>query len=185
MARFISQYRENSFDAIKPVSQTVQDANGTRLVTIDKGVLCEFQHGGLLQWEWEQALDKLNLRGLAEGEDPRHRFSVYDTELQAIINGWSPERRQEVEERLRNACGAGDMIECVKPKLPPPVANWDKLKGVKGKPTAEYLADLVRELGLEPHYCCNYERENKNRADVIEAISAVEYESLSEEEILA
>ena len=167
--RFISSSSKYTFDALKPYYGAVTGPHGPEMKLLDKGVLCQFSHGGLLAWEWDVALERFGLRGLAQGEDPRHRFSVYDTELEQRINGWTDDTRKDVEKRLIDTSGA-DHILVEKPKLEAPWPTYDKLKN------AIDIAKVVRENGYEPHYVCNYERENLNRSDVIDAVSAIEYE---------
>lgn len=180
MPRYVSSYREFALCAIPPAYGTVKIRGIDTQTEVDKGVDCQFQHKGLMQWEYEIAEEKLGLKGLGYDEDPRHRFSVYDTDLQALIENWDEETKTLVEQKLDHACGP-DLLRIEKPKLTPP---WPAYNRLIGEDAALMIADKVKNDGYEPHYCVNYERENLNRPEVIEAIQAVEAE-LAEGEILA
>lgn len=181
--RFVADARKYTFNALNPIVEMVRDAHGgMRQVITDRGVLCQFTHGALLEWEYELAKNSFGLKGLAHDENPRRRFSAYDTELEARRQGWSDEKRRMVEERLLEYATAGQgHILVEKPKLDPPWPRYDDIRGRGGKTTAQMIADAVRDLGHDPHYVIEYEKENRNRTDVVEAVEAVELELLEGE----
>ena len=176
--RFVSDSAKYTYQAIPVTEEILADSHGhSRLTVTDKGVNCEFRHGLLMQWEWETAASTFGFRGLAEHEDPRWRFSAYDTDIESLQNKWTKERKQEVEQRLLASVGTGH-IHVEKPRLEAPWRGYPK---IKGKNAAEEIARIVRETEFDPHYVMNYERENLNRQAVIDAVNAVELELVQEE----
>ena len=176
--RFVSDAARYTFQAIPPDQQILADVHGhSKLQVVDPGVNCQFEHGLLMQWEWDRGLAAFGLRGLAEHEDPRWRFSAYDTDVEALRHSWDKRRKNLVEEALLRAQGSGH-IHVEKPRLDPP---WKAYPKIRGKTAAAEIARIVRETEFDPHYVMNYERENENRKDVLEAVNAVELEIVQEE----
>lgn len=192
MARYVAASAKYTLSAIKPNFAPVNEGGHLVERAIDKGVDCQFQHGGLMDWEWDIAARSLPMRGVGHDEEIRHRFSVYDTELQQRVHGWSNERRLQVEAALDAYCGQ-DIIKVEKPKLAPPWPAYDSIvaggRGHSKDSVAQAIARKVKDDGYEPHYVANYERENLNRPEVLEAIARAEAEIVDrtskEEEIIA
>ena len=176
--RFVSDAAQYTFQAIPPDEQILADVHGhNKLQVVDRGVNCQFEHGLLMQWEWERGLAAFGLRGVAEHEDTRWRFSAYDTDIEALRHGWDTKKKKLVEDSLLRYQGNGH-IHVEKPRLEPP---WKGYPKIKGKTAAAEISRIVRETEFDPHYVMNYERENEDRKDVLEAVNAVELEALREE----
>lgn len=188
MARFVSKHRGYRI-VIRPTIdresafQTGRDPQ--------KGMVARFRPQGLSPWEKEASIEHFggNLRGVAHDENPIRRFSVYDTETQAILNKWDASFRNEVEERLRTADGYGvDYIEIVQPRAPEPWPNYDKL-AAQGRRTnemvAEKIAETVRDLGYSVEHVLLYERENRNRPEVVAALEALTAEPVADETVIS
>lgn len=154
------------------------------------GLVAEFRKGGLSPWEQEQALERFgNLRGIAHDQNPLRRFSVYDTETQAILNKWDDAFRAQVEDRIRNSMSFGsDYIEIEAPRAPEPWPNYDELTA-QGRRTnemvAEKIASTVQDLGYSVEHVLVYERENKNRPEVIAALEALTAEPEPDQTIVS
>ncbi len=155
--RFVAKYANHKIPAREHYEE--EYANGrSRIIT--QGILCEFTHGGLHEYEIDAAQEQLGpFRGTLLMDDEvtpvpiRHRFSVYDTAAEQKRNRWSDEVRKEVEAALlENEMHGIDYIQVEKPVVPAPFPNWDTLRGRGQRTTADLLAERVRELGIDPNH---------------------------------
>lgn len=175
MARFVSPHAGYSL-VIRPTID--RETSFQRNVPQQMGLVAEFKKGGLSPWEREAALERFpNLRGIGHDQNPLRRFSVYDTEAQALLNKWDEEFRAQVEDRIRSSMSFGvDYIEVETPRAPEPWPNYDNLTA-QGRRTnemvAEKIAETVKELGYSIEHVLVYERENRNRPEVIAALEAL------------
>lgn len=139
------------------------------------GYTVEFKQGELTDYERKVARERLSFRGVPTEVDGTPidptltRASAFDTE-------WVPERiRPQVESALLSNPDfnrAYILVEKVKAAKPWP--KYDETRGGgRGVSTAQVIAERVSELGLNAEEVIQYERENKNRADVIEALEAL------------
>jgi len=176
--RFISPYQRYTIQAVQGSKPVIVD--GT-IVVEKPGIRAEFEHGGILDWETELGLKRFRFDGLPEGVPPQTRLSVYDTELQAQFGGWDEQTREEVEQGLLDAPAYGtDYILVEKPQLKPP---WPYYNQVRSVPK---LIAKVREDGHDPAYVREFELQNANRQEVLDALEALAQEADEEEiEIVA
>lgn len=140
--------------------------------------LCEFRPGDLTDWEIDLALDTFKFRGVPEyeggkGIPPRQlvlmRVSSFDT---ATID--NPDLRKVVEEKLLATQGIDNHLLAERPKVAAPWPAYDKVHPSK-------IAAKVAEDGYDPKAVIAYERDNKNRQSVIEALEALVTEAPAEE----
>lgn len=103
-------------------------------------------------------------RDTEEHFSPRSRISGYDTVQAQEENEWTDDERLLVEKTLLNSPHKGsDHIEL---KAEPAVIPWPTYDGDK----LEQIVMIARATGLV-EAALKYERENANRAKVIEALS--------------
>jgi hypothetical protein len=194
MARFIAKYRRYRIPGRKPVSEPL--VGGARRI-IKHGVICEFRHGGVRDYEKDVARQLLKIRGTNTEQDevtpvdpfsgPGSRLSIFDTDDPVLNRQWndwdSIEKnpagtiRKEVEEFLRSYVMNGvDYIEVEPVKVPSPWPKYDSLVK-QGRRTIEMVAEQIVEtiglMGLDPGDVLHYERGNLNRPEVIEALEAL------------
>lgn len=161
------------------------------------GVVCEFQHGGVRDYEKDAARKVFKIKGITTEQDqvtpidpfsgPGSRLSVFDTDNPELNKRWAQwdklegnhegTIKSEVEEFLRSygACGIDYIaVDPVHPKAP-----WPKYDAIlaRGKRTsvmaAQIIVDTAEQIGVDPAVVIAYERENLNRPDVIKALEFV------------
>lgn len=131
----------------------------------------EFQQGGVSPWEYDLALKSFAFRGAYEDEDLYSRISWFDTEIAQKHYKWTDEERKFAEERLKEDQTNGlSYIIVEAPKVPAPWAKYDDLKD------ASEIVALMDATGTEAGDVLSYERQNKNRQAVIDAVEASEDE---------
>lgn len=178
--RFVSQHKGYEA-AIRPVQYQGYSKDGEPLVT-GKAMDARFQQGGLSPWEIEEALEHWgdNLPGLADGEDRRQRFSVFDTEWAQLEYGWTDDDREFAEQHLLTLPGriGNEYIKIEDHKAPAP---WPSYKQFN---SPEAVVRFMREGGIDPELVLRYERENANRDDVLEAVENAGHEDVTEHEVV-
>lgn len=181
--RFISKYPGFKVTAI-PGEDDLFTGRPKRLPIIAK-----FKPGFLYAWEVDAARRHFKFNGLTQiGEpgaagdiiDPSIRVSYYDTLEAQREEGWSDEFREQVEQGLlSNPFHGSEFLMVEQPELPAPWPKYDELVA-HGRRTsemvAEKIAETVRDLGLDPEEVIAYERANRNREEVVNAILGVQEE---------
>jgi hypothetical protein len=167
--RFISKYRGFSFVARPTRSGT--DAWG-QPIKIQEGIICDFRGGSLELWEVQQALATFQFAAPGHDEEITLRLSLFDTDLAAEAYGWDENTKAQVEARMQAKAGV-DFIQLIRPPLPAPWPNYDKVTPRGDLHLYEVIVAVVEETGLDPAEVIAYERENLNRPDVIEALEAL------------
>jgi hypothetical protein len=175
--RFISPYQRYTIQAVQGSKPVVVD--GTIIVE-KEGVRVEFMHGGILDWETELGMKRFRFDGLPEGVPAATRLSVFDTEMEALARDWSEETRQEVEQGLLDAPAYGtDYVLVEKPRVEAPWPHYNQVKSVPK------LIAKVREDGYDPEEVRQFELQNQNRQEVLDALEALAEEEDEEVEIIA
>lgn len=137
-----------------------------------------FERGGAPPWAFDRAFEVFEYRGLPEGISRHERTFMFDSVQAQREKGWTDEEREIVEKYLldRIASGCGDYVFIEQPTTDKPWPKYDEIVAV-GRRTidhcAQLITDTVRTLGLDPERVADYERENLNRPEVIEALSKV------------
>lgn len=182
--RFASKYRRYKITAREHVKMTL--ANGRENV-IQHGVICDFTHGGLRQWEKEKAAATFKFRGTTQEADqvtpvdPMTRLSCYDTgdyakqwadweKLEKLAEGTI---RAEVEEFLTSYRSFGiDYMLLVPDPVQAPWPAYDDLKP-SGKRTLQLVAQRNLEIafstGVPVERLIAYERETRANAEILRA----------------
>ncbi len=175
--RFISKYAGYSICYQTDIVNHFGDGNSQ----IVRPLLdCKFSVGSMNSWEMDAARKTFLNFGLGTyedhvtQEDPAGRFSVFDTGLFQQQHNLTNEQRVSIEEFLlgRWECG-NHYIHVEKPRIAAPWPTYDNYRGVKGSPTAERIAEKVREDGYDIDAVIAYERENQGRVEVLDALEAL------------
>lgn len=173
MARYLSKYSSFKKTVKKGEQTLIQGAHGPVLHELSAPHIALFQKMGVTPWERDYAIAHFGFKGIAEGEDPLNRMSSYDTDEEAVRLGWGDEQKAAVEKLLDLGQHTGDYVRIERPRLPAPWPNYDELLP-QGRRSAEMvasqIAETVKALGLNVDTVLAYERENRNRADVLEAL---------------
>jgi hypothetical protein len=126
----------------------------------------EFIQGGVDEREAQEAFKSLIFKGMYESEDPRERLSWFDTELAQMHYKWTDEEREYAEGRLQELEGFGRDYILVQPEaIPAPWASYDTTD-------VKLIVDLMQATGTNAGDVLAYERSNKNRQAVIDAVEA-------------
>lgn len=179
--RYISRYGKLTLTLIRPDERPLP--NG-KVHIIDPGFTAEFRPSGLQDHEYEFALRNFHFNGVNLEEDGvtpvsvRWRIGVWDSDQEAKARGWDEETKKKIEGMVESAAGYGvDFIAVGEPKLAPPWPTYDSLSGAG---VAAKIKAFVEDGGFDPSYVIAYERQNKNRASVIEALEQIKIDSSSE-----
>ena len=171
--RFVAQYT-NYILNIRPAKKKFTEY-GVEVEWPD--LLAEFDSQGWMQRDLETALQSFQFKGTFQHEDeatpvnPAYRLSTYDTEEQALAQGWDEELKSFVEQRLLSAKGFGrDYVLVQETPLAAPWPSYDEFVG-----EADELAMQVMDLGYDPEMVITYEQSKwgQNREDVVAALQAV------------
>lgn len=173
--RFISKIRNYSHGIRDEESEFVAAAGGRmqKRITL-RGLEAQFEGRGLTAYEQEVAIRELTHKGLPEDRDtrvdvsPLSRLSVYDSEKAQRELGFSDEEREIIEQTLLNSLENGKAyVHVPTPARPEPWPGYDTL-------SAEQIIDGLNTglVQVELDDVIAYERENENRIEILEALSA-------------
>lgn len=148
---------------------------------LQPGIVCEFDlYGSMTPWEIVAARETFTNYGLpTEVDMVTHidaltRVSVFDSEICQQRQGFSDEKRLEMEAFLLGRPEYGvDFVMVEEPRLSAPWPTYDDFRGVRGLPTAQAIAKKVEEDGFAVADVVAYERQNANRTDVIDALESI------------
>lgn len=160
---------------------------------------CQFKTVGIKAAEIAQAKLWAVNHGMPVEEDsvtpvdPGYRFGVFDTEefqaehaadiFERCPNGFDDGERRKLEEfLLAHQDEYYRVVEVV--KLAAPWPNYDTFKGVRGEPTGPRIAARVLEDGYDIDAVLAYEKENRNRQDVLDALEALRAEPAVDDSLL-
>lgn len=163
MARYISRASQFKKTVARAATQIVETVHGPVTHEVGRSTIAFFQQGGATPYEVELAQERFKFTGLAEGELPTRRLSVYDTDEQARLHGWDPELKAEIEATL-DAGQSADYFRVEPQPAPAPWPTYDQLD-------AAAVVKAVPLLGSDPDMVLAYERAHKNRKSVIDALS--------------
>lgn len=150
-----------------------------------RGLAAQFERGGCPDWAKEVVFKRFSFRGIPDGIAREHRIGTFDS-LQAQQDlRWSDEEREIVERFLeQHASRTANFIVVQKPRVEAPWASYDELT-VVGRRTAgmvaEKIVQVIRDTGVNPDAVIQYELENANRPEVVEAVRAFKLEGRTAE----
>lgn len=149
-------------------------------------VFAEFRHGPVPDWAMKQVLERLDWRWLPEGWTPQMQVSSFDSVAAQQENGWNDEEREGLEKHLLSR-PSEDFILVEPQRAPRPWATYDKLfarKGMTQEQAIEKIVEIVVETGVSPQVVIDYELENRERRDVLEAMESLLRVQPAEDEIV-
>ena len=170
--RFISRISAFKIEVLGQKRQQV----GDEIIITEPSTIAEFRQEAIHPWEEKAARESFQFLGVTEEDphsgipvDPIGRVSVFDTQEAQKRFGWSDEKRDLVEKNLITAqlSNSQDFILVNKPPLEKPWPSYETTHHAK-------IASMVEELGLDKAEVIEYEKENKNRPSVIEALEGIE-----------
>lgn len=162
--RFVSKARAFKKGVIKAEQRTVENRQ-TGMVEVrevTQPYIAIFRQGGATAREVELARQRFAFKGLAEGENPLQRISVFDTDEEAKRHGWGDEFKTKVESILVGGQNSYYfLVENEKAAKPWPAYD---------EADAGTIIDSAGIVGVSLDVVLAYERENKNRKTVVKAI---------------
>lgn len=173
--RFVSQFTNFIINIRSPKKKFTEFG----VDIVEEEIVAEFSNREWNQRDLETALASFRFRGQYQYEDqatpvtPTYRISVYDTEEEALRQGWDEETKLLVEKRLMEAGSYGsNFVAVTEVALQPPWPTYNQFEG-----SPEELVVQALDLGYDPETIIVYE-ESKwglRRPEVIEAFrSAIE-----------
>lgn len=198
--RCIAQYREHKVGVRQEVKEDY--ATGKSRV-LQHGFVAEFRQFGTLPHERELARVRFNFHGMYQEEDEataidpitgiNSRLSVFDTDDAELVAQWAQwdklesgglppgTVKGEIEQRLRDLAGEGFFVVEVE-RLPAP---WPKYDALRGPNIPDRIAKQVADAGFDPQVVIAYERQEKNRPEVVAALEALGVPEPGEELVAA
>lgn len=162
--RFASKSQRYKREVRKPVYALVQGPDGPEKTATRENIIAEFRQAGLTPHERQQVLARFTFGGLAEGEDPMRRVSLYDTDQEAADHGWDDATKAAVEQNLLE--GQSEWYFCLEEqRAAKPWPTYDSQ-------TPKQILDTVTATGADVEGVLLYERENKNRATLISELES-------------
>ncbi len=165
------------------LEQSVEDydPHNPRRHVITKPTLKAVFTNDTTQYERDIAKKTFKFNGLPRDEftdmpvDPDYRISGFDTTTQ----GWDDETREKAEKLLLEHPNNGsDFIIVEAPERPAPWKGYDTITSVKK------ILELVTDTGSDAEEVLSYERENKNRPQVVEALELVVNPPVQDDEVV-
>lgn len=150
-------------------TKTEYAPNGA-IVKVNPALSVQFAYGGGAPDWARDAVSQLPGwgTGLGHEEDPFTRLGVLDTDEEAKRQNWNAEEKAFVEEALFKAPANGiEYVICSAPKTKRPWDKYDEFTGDEAVAKILYTVDLI---GADPNLVLRYEKENLDRADVVEAL---------------
>lgn len=139
----------------------IQTANGSAMQTLVPPIIAIFEQGGPTPEEIRLALERFKFTGLAEGENPARRISIYDTDEQQRQHGWS-----DVEGRDRDRARPRPRPNYFKveaPAAPLPWPSYDETPAAK-------VLEVARGRWAWIPLRSSPTSANKNRAGVVKLV---------------
>lgn len=180
--RALSPHARFSLQLIEAPVKRGLDTQGNVVEYADtKPVIANFGQSGLTDEEQLAALEHFSFSGLPDGVNPLSTVSVWDSEAQAIANGWDEKFTAKVDERLRFLATQNPASVCVvePERKAPPWPTYDLAE------TAEEIFGLMQITGIDPATVRLYEVENKNRPDIWSVLEKLQSGETTLEEVLA
>lgn len=139
-------------------------------------IVAQFRHGATPEWMRDLGERIFTHTGLGVGVSARSRISHYDTDHEALLNGWS-DRDKDLVETILTRQQSEYMRAVEAPKQPEPFPNYKKIRGSKGpgNSLASKIGDLVGQMGLDPKVVLAYERQEygDSRPEVAQTLASL------------
>lgn len=167
--RFLSSVASFGMQVRRERTMTLADG---QMQVLQEGVYIKFRQGDVTAHEVEEAKQRLPLRGFKQEQDevtevsPISRLSSFDTDLEAIEQGWDAETKALVESELMKRANETSFVIYVEPT--PVDAPWPKYDEFVG--TTEELLEKLATDGISLSDTIRYERQHANRPALIEAL---------------
>lgn len=173
----------------------LHDDKGKRVRDRQQRLFAQFQRGGLPPYALDLAVKAFEFRKKPPAHPIENWVAFFDSEAGQIQNNWTTAERELVEARLTVGVAdddgrfyppPADVLLVERPHLAAPWPAYDKLVA-QGARTVEKvsvkIAEKVTEDGYDPAEVIAYERENLNRAAVLDALAEL-IETPAEPELL-
>lgn len=192
--RFISKHAKYAILDGQRRETTVVTERGPETLVTQWDDICQFDpilYGPPSLYEREVAEKTMVFQGVALEEDEvtpvslQARIGVFDTDVAADQRGWTQEQKDWIERKLLGSGDRGSQFILVEQaRAPKPWPKYDELRAVGRrtvKDVAVKVAEMTQDLGIDPASVIAYERENANRAEVLEALAGVGVEVVEDE----
>ncbi len=170
MARFVSPHRNFSL-GVRAANPAHLGPDGVMVPAVSE-LSADFGADQLSGEDFALAKSTFNFRGLPIYEsgqpvDPSYRVSVFVSEVAKLKNGWTDADEELVVETLRHKGPIGQMyVEVVPVAASKPWNGYDELTD------ESRIVELAVGIGADLSKVIQYEKENANRTDVVEALEA-------------
>lgn len=165
---------------VRPEVPAVYDTKGRVVSPAQRRVFIQFGRGSAPNYAHKLGVDSFEFatKPTYEGGSvfPSELWlCYYDSEAAQQIHGWTDDERAEIEAHLPTC---PDVLIVERPKLKPPWPAYDKItagagRGMTQEAAAEKIVRKHVEDGYDPGYTLTYERDNRNRPEVIAALETL------------
>jgi hypothetical protein len=175
MARFVSSHRNYSHGIRGHVAAHLGPDG--KMVPEQRDLSADFTPDLRNDDDTAFAMSNLKFRGLPIFEDgrpvePHYRISVFDSEIAKLQNGWTDDEEALVVEGLRTRGPIGQMyVEYVPEPAAKPWNGYDELED------PARIVELAKAIDADFAAVLQYEKENKARGTVIEALEEAQAEA--------
>jgi hypothetical protein len=143
--------------------------------TARRRLFAKFQRGTAPSFALAIALNAFEFRRRPSGVSAEQWVAFYDSYEAQLSQGWNDEEREAIEAKLLTIDG---VIQVEKPRLPAPWPAYDKIvAGKKPLPNrnevAAKIGAYVLEGELDARAVIEYERENKDRPEVVAELERI------------
>jgi hypothetical protein len=136
-------------------------------------VFAQFRKGGIPEWAMDIALKRFAMAGKPSDIDPASWLATYDSVTDQIQRGWTDEEHELIVQKLREK---GNVVEITPAKTAAPWPLYPKIV-VHGRRKIENVVEQIlagiETTGVEPEAVLAFERQNLNRGEVLEAVTAL------------
>ena len=151
----------------------------------ERRVFASFRRGGLPSWAKEQALERFPMVSKPDSIPAERWLAYWDPAEAQFTHGWTDEELKVLEARVARSTG---VVLFEPDPLKAPWPAYDKLVA-HGQRKIEHVAakivETVQELEIDPAVVILYERQEKNRPEVIAALEALTAPEPEEELVAA
>lgn len=160
--------------------ERLKDTHGNLVRDTVRGLTAQFEPASMAPEHMREAVSRLPAfgRGVGLNEDPYRRCGFFDSHHAQRVNDWTDEDRELVEETLASLPENGvDFLIVEAPKVAAPWPKYDSARSVGS------IVSTVEQIGVDPQVVIDYERQNRDRAEVVEAMQRLIDGQVSEAQV--
>ena len=181
MAEFIAE--DPVHVAVASEQQAIYDNKGRQVEPKQRRVFAKFVRGVAPEYAQKVALEAFSFRKIHEGIEKARWFGYYNSRDAQQQFGWTEAEHDLIVAKLRER----GYQEVQPVRAPAPWPAYDALKA-HGQRKIEHVVEkilaAITDLGVDPQVVLEYEKQNLNRQEIVDAITVLTAGEESEAEPL-